>query len=39
MRDGGEGNKRSAVMSGGGDASVSNGGVIERDYCKLPGII
>ena len=39
VRDGGEGNERSAVMSGGGAASVSSGGVIERDYCRFPGVI
>ena len=39
MGDGGEGNERSVVMSGGGGACVGSRGVSERDYCRLPGVI
>ena len=39
MGDGGEGNKRSVVMSGGGDACVGSRRVSERDCCRLPGVI
>ena len=39
VRHGGEGDKGSAVMGGGGCACVGGGGVSERDYCRLSGVI
>ena len=39
VRDGGEGNKGSAVMSGGGGACAGSGGVSGRNCCRLPEVI
>ena len=39
MRDGGEDNEGSAVMSTGRGACGSSGGVSESDCCRLPGVI
>ena len=39
MRDGGEGNKGSAVMSGGGGACAGSGGVSGGNCCRLPEVI
>ena len=39
MGDSGWGDKGSAVMGGGGGAGVGSGGVIEREYCRIPAVI
>ena len=39
MGDGGGSDRGSDVMGGGGGACVGSGGVTERDYCRLPGVI
>ena len=37
--DSGRGDKGSAVMGGGGGSCVNSGGVRERDYYRIPGVI
>ena len=37
--DGGEDDKGSAVIGGGGGACMGSGEVSERDCCRLPGVI
>ena len=39
MGDGGEDDKGSAVIGGGGGACMGSGEVSERDCCRLPGVI
>ena len=39
MGDGGEDDKGSAVIGGGGGVCMGSGEVSERDRCGLPGVI